>query len=274
MSPSWPKSVIHYWLQLSHEPNQDFICLLDHLSERDLGLLEIALSERDIRQLYMRPLERYYETHQIVIAKVKSSKSHLEWILKRGLNDHIKKLVISNNESDEDIDFDAYDLKFSNLLEAKCWSISLQICRMLGSHSPNLQSLRILGDADYLSRESLESICSGCRKLKFIEISEHPEGDRIYPTSAALSIISKYCKDLEILQLNRWDRVESDDIGCLSELTNLLCLDIEYVYDWFIFPSAVFASNTKLENVSLCGDLPHDPIMRALGAHCHSSMFT
>ena len=250
-SPSRPKSLIHYWLQLSQEPCEDFIRLLDYLSEPDLGRLEIALSERDIRQLYMRPLKRYYETYQIFISKIKSSKSHLEWILKRGLNDHIKKLVISNNQSDEDIDFDAYNVRFSNLLEVKCWCISLQICRMLGLYSPNLQTLRILGDADYLTRESIESICSGCRKLKFIEISEHPEGDRIYPTSAALSIISKYCKDLEVLQLNRWDRVESDDIGCLSELTNLLCLDIEYVYYWFTFPSAAFASNTKLENVSL-----------------------
>ena len=79
LSFSRPKSVLHYWLQLSEEPNQDFIRLIDYLSERDLGLLEIALSERSIRQLYTKPLKNYYETHEIVIAKSYwHGKSHLE----------------------------------------------------------------------------------------------------------------------------------------------------------------------------------------------------
>ena len=78
-----PKSVLHYWLQLSQDPNQDFISLLGYLSERDLGLLEIALSERGIRSLLLLPLASYYKEHEAVVAKSKYSKSHLDWVIER-----------------------------------------------------------------------------------------------------------------------------------------------------------------------------------------------
>ena len=79
-----------------------------------------------------------------------------------------------------------------------------------------------------------------------------------------------YCKELEVIQLNNWDRVESDDITCLSKLSNLRELDIELVYGWSTFPSQVFSCNNMLETVILGGDLSHDTIMRGLGEHCHS----
>ena len=91
------KSILHYWLQLSNEPTQDFIRPLDYLSERDLGLLEIALTERDLKQSYMQPLKVYYETHEISVAKISRSKSHLDWLISRGLNYHIQKLLITLN---------------------------------------------------------------------------------------------------------------------------------------------------------------------------------
>ena len=78
MSYQRPKSVLHYWLQLSQEPNQDFIRLLDYHSERDLGRLEIALSELDIRNLFINQLKSYYESHGILVARLEHSKSHLD----------------------------------------------------------------------------------------------------------------------------------------------------------------------------------------------------
>ena len=268
-----PKSVLDYWLQLSQEPNQDFIRLLDYLSERDLGRLEIALSEIDIRNLFINQLKSYYESNEIVVAQLEHSKSHLDWILSRGLNNHIQKLVVYLNKYHA-INFSDYDIRLPNLREIKFWSSVPALCRMLGSHSPNLQSLRILGGADYLTRESIETICSGCRKLKFIEISAPLDGNVVHLSGKVLESITKYCKDLEVLELNNFEHIES--IECLSELTNLLVLDLHLVYywqgpfSWPIFPTEVFASNTKLETVSLGGDLSHDDILQALGAHCHS----
>lgn len=39
---------------------------------------------------------------------------------------------------------------------------------------------------------------------------------------------------------------------------------------WVSFLVDIFASNTKLETVSLGGDWPHNAIMRGLNAHCYS----
>ena len=176
-----PKSILHYWLHLSQEPTQDFIRLLDNLSEQDLGLLEIALSERDLRQLYIQPLKVYYETHEIIIAKFNCNKSHLDWIFNRGLNNHIQKLVISYIEPKDERNFNYYTVKFPNLLEVKLWCIFPKLCEVLGSFSPNLHTLKILNGADELTLESIVSICSGCTHLKFIQISEHPEMKHIEP---------------------------------------------------------------------------------------------
>ena len=271
ISFSQPKSILHYWLQLSHGPTQDFIRLLDYLSERDLGLLEIALTERDLIKFFIEPLKVYYKTHEISIAKINRSKSHLDWLLTKGLNYYIQKLVISYIEPRDELNFDNYNtcIKFPNLLEVKLWCISSKLCEILGSYSPNLHTLKILNGGDELTVESIVSICSGCPHLKYIQISEHPEMKHIEPPYETLSIISTYCKELEVLKLNNWDRVESDDITCLSQLTNLLELDIELVYGWCTFPTQLLASNSRLENVVLGGDLSHDTIMRRLGAHCH-----
>ena len=262
LSFSRPKSVLHYWLQLSQEPNHDFIRLLDYLSECDLGLLEIALSERDIRQLYLLPLKSYYEAHEIIISKLKYSLSHFDWILNRGLNNHIQKLAISYRSAD--IKVDDYNVRFPNLLEVKCWCISPAICRMLGLYSPNLHTLKIVNGADELTVEEVETVCSGCRHLKIFQISEHPDMNHIAPPHEPLSIISKFCKELEIIRLSNWDRVESDSLACLSELTNLIELELDLVYGWDSFPSSVFSCNTKLESITLAGDLSHDDIMTAL----------
>lgn len=261
-----PKSVLHYWLSLSKEPTQDFIRLLDYLSERDLGLLEIALSERDMRPLYMQVLKNYYETHEILISKLKYSQSHFDWILNRGLNNHIQKLAISNKSIE--INFYEYNIKLPSLLEVRCWYITPQICLTLGLYSPNLQSLRIYTYSRGITEKSIENICAGCRMLKCIQICSPGSEFFTRPISRSLFVISNCCKELEVLKLYNWNHIDS--IACLSELTNLRELGLDMVRSWSSTTNAIFASNTKLETVRICGDLSHDLIMRALGAHCHS----
>ena len=220
----------------------------------------------------MQPLKVYYENHEISIAKINRSKSHLDWLLSRGLNHHIQQLLIAYIEPRDELNFDNYctHIKFPNLLEVKLWFLSSKLCEILGSYSPNLHTLKILNGAEDLTVESIVSLCSGCTHLKFIQISEHPEMKHIEPPYETLSIISRYCKELQVIKLNNWDRVESDDIACLSQLANLLELDIELVYGWCTFSNQVFSSNSKLDTVILGGDLSHDTLMRGLGAHCHS----
>ena len=265
------KSVLHYWLQLSQEPTQDYIRLLDYLSELDLGRLEIALSERDIRQLYVQPLKKFAETHQIIIAKKKRVKSHLDWVLNRGLNNYIRKLVISFNLDDKaTINFDDYNIRFPNLLDISCWSITPKICRLLSLYCPNLHTLRILYGARMITDKCIDTICASCCKLKYIQISAPPGSDFIASFDGALTSISKYCKELEVLKLNHWDDIRYNTIPRLSELTNLVELDLDMVSGWSTSFSTVFASNTKLETVKLGGHFPHDTILRALGTHCPS----
>ena len=264
------KSVLHYWLQLSQEPTQDFIRLFDYLSERDLGLLEIALSELDLRKFYKQSLHNHFKTHQIVIAKINRSKSHLDWILKRGLNNDITKLVISYNESDEYMNSDVYDLRLPKLLDIRFWFISPKLCSALSLYSPNLQKLKILSRSNEIFLESIEALCSGCPKLKYIQIFEDIDrDDSISLYGSILEPICKHCKELEVLKLNWLCDVYPDHIARLSQLTHLAMLVIDF-FEWPCSPDEVFASNTMLETVVLCGGLSHDTVMKGLGAHCHS----
>ena len=191
-----PKSALHYWLHLSQSPSHDFICLLDYFTERELGLLEIALSERNMRQLFIKPLKVYYATHEIVIAKLKYSKSHLDWVLNRGLNNYIQKLVISN-EGSKDLEYDCFDeIIFCNLLEITCFYITPEIC---SNFSSSLQILKISGDTSQITDECIQTICIKCQSLKHIEITSPKLEYCLILTHLSLYYITYYCQDLEVL---------------------------------------------------------------------------
>ena len=259
------KSALHYWLQLSQEPNHDFIRLLDYLSERDLGLLEIAVSEKKNKHLLMSPFKRYYETHEVSIDMIKCRKSYLDWILNRGLNHHTRKLAISLsfNES-KDCKFDSCNIRFPHLLEITCLYMTPKLCLMLDLYSPNLHTLKILEGAYDLEAKYFESILSGCRKLSHIQISK----DLIDPPTETFVLIAKYCKELQVLKLTKCDTIKSNSIFPLSKLISLEVLEIDLLFSWSNPLDAVFASNSKLTTVSFGGEFSHDPIMRALSVHC------
>ena len=264
------KSILHYWLDISQDIGLDFIRLLDYLSERDLGLLDIALSERSIRQLYDFPLLAYYFTHDIIIGKLNQSESHLRWIIKRNLDYHIQKIEISLNKSSA-IDFNCYDLRLPNLLCMKFWFIDTNICRIVSLYSRTLRRLDILHGIDEISERSFESICSACNELTHIYISEHTDKIFVCLPTEILPIISIYCKALQVLQLSNMNELYCSSFACLAELTELQVLNIDFMgSDDSSFPSAVFASNTKLRVFSINGFFSHNPIMRGLGEHCHS----
>ena len=264
-----PKSILHYWLDISQDLGLDYIRLLDYLSERDLGLLDIALSERSIRQLYDFPLKTYYFTHIITIAKLKLSKSHLDWIVKRDLDLYIQRLEVSFNYS-KVINFDKYDTILDNLKSIKLWFINVKVCHMLNSCCPNLQQLEILHGIDKLSNKSFKLICSECYQLTHIHIAEKIENSAFLP-SRILSYISKYCKQLQVLKLEKLHGIDPPLIACLSNLTQLQMLNIDFLgSDGSAFPIEIFASNSELITFCLNGHFQHDPIMRGLGEHCHS----
>lgn len=154
-------------------------------------------------------------------------------ILNRGLNNHIQKLVVSTNDGSCNhlsINFDDYNIRFPNLLEIKCWYITPKVCFMLSIYSPSLQALSVLCSTWRITDKSIESVFAGCTKLKYIRISAHPTAIAVYFNEAKpVQAIAKYCNSLEVLKLNSWDRVESDEIASLSELTNLAVLDIDSI---------------------------------------------
>lgn len=96
------RSEIHYWLQLTRSPNQDFIQLLNYLTLKDLTKLDTAISDLSIRHLYLIQLKEYYSTHTIYIHGggidpisrqqrcFQICKQHLTWIQLRNLNTYIK----------------------------------------------------------------------------------------------------------------------------------------------------------------------------------------
>lgn len=262
-----PKSVLHYWLQLSQEPNQDFIRLLGYLSERDLGLLDIALTERNVRCLYLVPLRNYYK-----IAKI-FSRSLFEWILSRGLNNHIQHLEISFNQVNTNIviNLENYNIMFPNLVSIHCECNNSAICPILGLYSPNLYSVEIiLSDTLGIIDADVESMCAGCRHLTRIMIAKDSDEHPLHQSGEALASITKYCKELEDLTLSSWEHINSNAIACLSTLTNIYRLSIRSLNCALSFPVEVFSSNMKLESLYLHGEFSHDTIMRALGIHCHS----
>ena len=272
-----PKSVLHYWLQLAQEPNHDFIRLLDFLSERDLGLLDIALSERLIRKLYTQPLTKYYSSHEIAISSFKHCRSHLNWIVNRDLHGHIQKLQISysRNIPEELVDFKTRHFRFPRLLEIRCWQISKKFCCALSWYSPNLRYFKIIGGTYELSDDSIDALCAGCIHLKYIEITEDSsQGGFCRLTGASVSSIFEQRKELEVLVLGNWGNLDLSTLDC-SALSTLRVLDIDYPRN--TSPDRlhdIFASNSRLETVKLTSDLdgpnlPHDAVMTALGAHCH-----
>ena len=97
-----PRSILHYWLQLTRSPNQDFIKLLNYLTIQDLAILDSAISELTLRHLYLNQLREYYSKNLIVIngghppLTFKSSTlqctKQLEWIAARKLDICIEKL--------------------------------------------------------------------------------------------------------------------------------------------------------------------------------------
>ena len=139
---------------------------------------------------------------------------------------------------------------------------------VLSLYSPDLHTLKILNGTSRITEKSIENIFAGCRKLKYIQISEPHNSTFVNPFDGALASISKYCKELEVLKLNNWAHIDS--IACLSELTNLRELDLEMVTGWPNSPDEIFASNSLLEKVCLSGNLSHDIILRGLGAHCRT----
>ena len=67
--------------------------------------------------------------------------------------------------------------------------------------------------------------------MKLIQISAPLEGKVVHLSGKVLESITKYCKELEVLELNNFEHIVS--IECLSELTNLLVLDLLLVYYWY-----------------------------------------
>ena len=262
-----PKSVLHYWLRLSQSPSYDFIRLLDYLSERDLGILEIALSERNMRQLYIEPLKVYYATHEIVIANLKYSKTHLDWVLNKGLNSYIQKLVISN-EGSKDLDYKCIDkLIFCNLLEITCFYITPEICNILSS---NLQILEISGDTSLLTDACIQTICIKCQSLKHIEITSPELEYCLILTHLSLYYITYYCLELEVLIIRDWNDYNEQCDDYLYNLTTLGILELDVAAYGPCVSNDVLMRNNRLETVNLAtGLLYHGIVMRGLGEHCH-----
>ena len=262
-----PKSVLHYWLRLSQSPSYDFIRLLDYLSERELGLLDIALSERDMRQLFIEPLKVYFATHEIVIANLKYSKSHLDWILNKGINNYIQKLVISN-EGSKYLDYDWFDkLIFCNLLEIACFYITPDICNILSS---SLQILKISGDTSHITDECIQTICIKCQSLKHIEITSPELEYCLILTHLSLYYITYYCQKLEVLIIEDWNDYNEQCDDYLCNLTTLRILELDVAAYGPCVSNDVLMRNNRLERVKLAtGLLYHGTVMKGLGEHCH-----
>ena len=267
------KSILSYWLCLSTCSNSDFICLLDYLEELDFGVLDIALSEKELRPLYVNHLINYYSTHGIIIAKYSFSKSHLDWICNKGLNLHVQRLGISFNYSETNpIDFDEYILNFPELLEIKCWDFTDTILDMLSTYSPKLRSFKILYDVDRMDdNNKIENFLSKCTQLTSLHISSPQSIDTVHLGSDTIQLIAKYtCTHLEVLKLINWDDFENDAILALSKLNNLCELALGNVGLFLSDGLARLVSNNKrLESLTLEGMCwSHDDVMRALGASC------
>ena len=260
-----PKSILHYWLQLVQVRGQDFIRLLDYLSERDLGLLDLALSERSLRQLYHTPLRSYFAWHEVVI-KSTYSDSHLNWIQKRGLDSFIQKIEICTSKPYE-VDFEHHNLRLLGLTTLKCWFIDPYICRILSIYCRRLRRLEILNGIDTCSDRSFQSIFAQCRQLTYLYIARGLGNASILRDT--LILLARYCKALQVLILVEMNLVNCSSIACLSELTDLKILDLDSIYSDCSFPITVFDSNSKLVRVQLKGYFSHGTVMRALGAHCH-----
>ena len=267
-----PTSVLHYWLQLAQEPSYDYIRLLDYLHECDLGFLEIALSDKNLRKLYIEPLKRYYSTHEITIGKLKNSRSHLDRIFYRELYYYIPKLIISG-EGFGDLEYYSFDkLIFCGLLELTCYHITPEICSMLGMYSISLQYLKIIADTDSITDTCIHAICALCWSLKHIEIIA-PEDEFCTTLShTSLSSITYYCHELEVLILRKWVEYDGhpDKYDFLPDLSTLRMIDIDMCGYGPCVSNEALESNNRLETVKLAtGTLFHDPIMRGLGEHCH-----
>ena len=269
-SERFDKSVLHHWLYLSKDSTFDCIGLLDYLSERDFGVLDISLSDKALRPLYINHLAKYYATHELIIARYFHKKSHLDWIINRGLNLHVRKLAISFNEHTNPISFDEYILNFPELLEIKCWYITNTILDMLSIYSPKLQSFRALCGLHRLNDyNKIENFLRNCTHLDYIQISDDPGADFCRLGDDVIAMIGKYCPHLEVLRLKCWANISEVAIYALANLTNLTELDID-IFDEMPSDSLVrlVSNNRRLESLTLDGMCwPHDEV-RALGVSC------
>ena len=265
------KSILHHWLCLSKDSSFDFIRLIDYLKERDFGVLDIALSEKALRPLYINLLARYYATHEIIIAKYPLKKCHLDWIFKRGLNMHVQKLSIGFNESKTRINFDEYVLNFPELLEIKCWDITNSIFDMLSTYSPKLRSFKTFSVFRLNDYKKIENFFSKCTQLKCIHISDHPARDCVrLDDRIILPQIVKYCPQLEVLKLIDWANIEEGSISALATLSYLRELNID-CFDVMSSDSLVrlVSNNKRLESLSFQGMCwSHNDVMVAIGASC------
>ena len=276
------KSALHYWIYLIDKSTIDYISLLSYLNECDFGVLDIALCEKELRPLYVNHLAKYYATHEVIIAKLKKSKSHLDWIVRQGLNMHIKSLGVSFNESKENrINFEDYILNFPELLEIKCWYITNAILDMLSTYSPKLQSFKVFANVHLLTDyNKIENVLRKCTALNCVHISEHPDADMCRLGNDVIQMIPKHCPHLEVLKLIEWANIDGCAVSAIANLTNLCEFNISS-FDEFPIGSLVrlVSNNNRLQTLFLDGICwSHNHVMKALGASCpmlkHVTLFS
>ena len=272
-----PRSILHYWLQLTSSPNQDFIQLSDYLNIKDLTVLDSAISELSLRHLYLLQLREYYSKHVIVIngghppLTFKSSTlqctKQLEWIVARKLDTCIEKLNLQENVVVEDLI--RLKIQFLNLQEIESLYVSKVLIQNIAWNSPNLTSFAA-DTAFQIDDECMDLLCQGCPNLKTINLSERTSIDNL--SKLTYKAITTYCTTLEELTLMNLSHISNTGLSYLSNihslkkfvLTSSLC-GIVVPYD----TRPMIRSNHSLEQLKLhCLNMSHTDIFTCVGENC------
>ena len=140
------KSVLHYYLNLTKSPHQDFIRLINYLTLKDIGYLDTAISEYSIRHLFLDLLKVLFSKHQIIIG---NKLYYFEWIINRDLCQYIQCLTITTNYKYKlernTIIFENKTYSFPSLkvLQSRCMNIHL--FNTISLHSHNIHSVSLSG---------------------------------------------------------------------------------------------------------------------------------
>ena len=214
-----------------------------YLSNVEIGRLDSALSDRNLRKLYLDQVSDFYLTNPIY------ARAELDWIILRNIPLTICRLdfaldlegilyinliillptyfiIIILNPLHIDEDADLYPQiaeSFPDLTEIHGKIIDSEGLSALGD-IPNSKLTTIEFENSYLDDIAINDVCKGNPNL--INLSLHNQSEVDGPTDTAVRAILRYCPNIQILSLKGWEHITDMSMRYISKLIHLKELNL------------------------------------------------